>query len=66
MYRDVAEAIISSPEWKRALKNCTKTQDGRETTPFRKLIQRMPGSYRGGGSKLRVVRPKENKRNCAP
>ena len=43
MYRDVAEAIISSPKWKLALRNCTKTQNGRETTPFRKLIQRMPG-----------------------
>jgi hypothetical protein len=43
MFRDVAEAIIKSPKWKYALRNHTVEQNGKETTPFRKLIQRMPG-----------------------
>lgn len=42
-FRDVAEAIIKSHKWKYALRNHTIEQDGKETTPFRKLIQRMPG-----------------------
>ena len=44
MFRDVAEAIIKSPKWKYALRNHTVEQNGKETTPFRKLIQRMPGT----------------------
>ena len=43
---DVAEAIIKSKKWKVALNNYTCTQDGEITSPFRKLIQRMPGSDR--------------------
>ena len=39
----MAEAIISSPKWEYALKNLITMEDGRETTPFRKLIKRMPG-----------------------
>ena len=43
---DVAETIINSRMWKYALNNYTCTQDGEMTSPFRKLIQRMPGSDR--------------------
>ena len=45
-FRDVAEAIIKSSKWKFALRNHTVEQNGKETTPFRKLIQRMPGNIR--------------------
>ena len=43
---DVAEAIIKSKVWRFALNNYTCTQHGEMTSPFRKLIQRMPGSDR--------------------
>ena len=42
-FSNVAEAIINSRKWKLALKNHITMPNGRETTPFRKLVQRMPG-----------------------
>ena len=41
---DVAEAVVKSFKWKSALTNYTRTQNGEMTSPFRKLIQRMPGT----------------------
>ncbi|WAR08528.1 TRPA1-like protein, partial [Mya arenaria] len=38
----VAKTIIKSNRWDKALKNYTKTDDGMECTPFRKLIRHMP------------------------
>jgi hypothetical protein len=42
---DVAEAIVKSQKWKSALTNYTRSQNGEMTSPFRKLIQRMPGTF---------------------
>jgi hypothetical protein len=43
LFSNVAEAIINSKEWELALSNHITMENGRETTPFRKLIERMPG-----------------------
>lgn len=40
--RDVAMAIVNGSNWEEALRNVTETQKGEKTTPFRKLIQKMP------------------------
>lgn len=42
-FSNVAEAIVNSQNWKLALRNHITMENGSETTPFRKLIQRMPG-----------------------
>ena len=43
LFSNVAEAIINSQKWKLALSNHITMENGSETTPLRKLIQRMPG-----------------------
>ena len=42
-HRDVALAIIQDENWELALKNKILGEDGRATTPMRKLIVRLPG-----------------------
>ena len=42
--REVAKVFIESSQWKDALDNVTITRSGRETTPFRELIKKMPGN----------------------
>lgn len=42
--RDVAEAIINSDQWDKALRNTTYLPNGQPTTPLRKLIKKMPGA----------------------
>ena len=46
-HRDVALTIVQSENWELALKNKILGEDGRATTPLRKLIQRLPGKLLG-------------------
>ena len=43
--RDVVLAIIMSNQWKSALRNTTRLPNGKDTTPTRRLIKKMPGMY---------------------
>lgn len=50
IYRDVAKALVQLEhkeiDWKRSLRNPKfKNDTTLETTPFRKLIQKMPGMH---------------------
>ena len=44
-YREVAQAIVESNHWKKALRNTTYYSSGKYTTPLRQLITEMPGQY---------------------
>ncbi len=44
-YSEIALAIVKSSQWAHALRNTTDSPFGGTTTPLRKLIRRMPGTY---------------------
>ena len=45
MFSNIALAIVESDQWKSALRNTASLANGRKTTPTRRLIYRMPGTY---------------------
>ena len=43
--RGGAVAIVNSENWRLALRNCTVEGGNKVTTPMRKLIRKLPGTY---------------------
>ena len=44
-FSDVARVIVEHEGWAECLKVCTR-QNGVESTPFRRMIRKMPGTQR--------------------
>ena len=41
--RDIAEQLILTPQWALAMRHIFKDSLGKETTPLREMIRKMPG-----------------------